>query len=178
MLAAAMLACATPAVAQPVEPGEEGDLALLVKPEHGARACFSRIYDAAHLNAHPRQTVTEMHFRLSYYKHEPDQNYPLAQRNYYFKLLAKRRGDADMLSSFGECTIYEGKMGCGVDCDGGGVGLSRAGSGRILIDLTVMGRLRMTNGCGEGDYVDLEPGEDDKTFLLGPTAECPPFEEW
>src|SRR5688572_12239410 len=69
MLAAAMLSA--PVAAQPVEPGEEGDLALLVKPEHGAHACFSRTYDAAHLAEHPKQQVTEMHFRLAYHRFEP-----------------------------------------------------------------------------------------------------------
>ena len=41
--------------------------------------------------------------------------------------------------------------------------------------------LRMTAGCGEdeeGDTVMLEPGEDDKEFLLSEKSACPAYEEW
>ena len=36
-------------------------------------------------------------------------------------------------------------------------------------------------GCGEdeeGDTVMLEPGEDDKEFLLSEKSACPAYEEW
>ena len=57
---------------------------------------------------------------------------------------------------------------CGVECDGGGVGLRREPrTGAILIDLTRYGRIRMTRGCGdEENAAEVEPGRDDKLFRL------------
>jgi hypothetical protein len=168
--------------AQPVEPGKEGELARFVKPENGARACFTRTYDPAHLERHPDQTVTEMRFRLAYYMHEPDEYYPKGQRNYYFGLTARLRGrPAVPVTAIGECRPTEdGKaIWCGVECDGGGVLVSRRDGGKVLVDLEATGRIRMTEGCDEEENaIDLEPGKDDKTFLLAQTAECPAYEDW
>jgi hypothetical protein len=38
----------------------------LIKPEVGSSACFSRVYDAAHLKAHPRQKTAAMTVWLKY----------------------------------------------------------------------------------------------------------------
>lgn len=173
-----------PGFAQTVEPGREGPLADIVQPTDGARACYSRVYDAAHLKAHPHQQITEMSFRLAYYIHDPDETYPKGQRNYYFELAAKRRGDSRRLTAGGECAPTEtGSIFCGVECDGGGVGLAASGKHKVLVDLEAAGRLRMTLSCGgdeEGEGVVLEPGRDDKTFLLGRVADadCPNYEDW
>lgn len=171
--------------AQPVEPGQEGELAKLVEPKDGARACFSRVYDAKHLQAHPDQRVTQIDFRLAYYIFEPNENYPQGQRNYYFHLLAELRDrkSARPLSSMGECTPTADGRGiwCGVDCDGGGIMIERRDGDKLLVDLEATGRIRMTEGCGEDEEgIDLLPGKDDKTFLLSKTAEaqCPVYEDW
>lgn len=109
--------------AQAIEPGKEGELASFAPPQAGARACFRRAYDRAHLKAHPKQAVTEMRFRIAYYIHEPDEFAPKGQRNYYFEVLAKLREQPKPLSAMGECRpTGDGKaIFCGVDCDGGGV---------------------------------------------------------
>ena len=183
-LAAAVLA-SLPVAGLAITPGEEGELANLVPPEDGARACFARSYDAAHLAIHPKQTVAEMQFRLTYYIHEPDEFYPQGQRNYYFEVKARQKGQSQMLTAAGDCNPAVGgnAIFCSVDCDGGGVTVSRTGdAGNILVDLRTVGRLRMTLGCGdeEEDAVELTPGEDDNTFLLTetPAAECPVYEDW
>lgn len=59
------------AMAQPVDPGTEGELANILPPEVGRRVCYARSYDAEHLKAHPKQKVTEIRFRLAYYRHDP-----------------------------------------------------------------------------------------------------------
>lgn len=169
--------------AQPVEPGKEGELASFAPPTAGARACFRRQYDQAHLGAHPRQQVTEMEFRIAYYIHEPDEFSPKGQRNYYFEILAKLRGQKQSLTAMGECTNAEGgDIFCGVECDGGGVNVKRTDGGKVLVDLESLGRLRMTLGCGEdeADSIELTPGKDDKRFLLSrlPDAECPAYDSW
>lgn len=170
----------TPAAAQPVAPGEEGELIDLLPPEVGRRVCYARAYSQEHLAQHPKQKVAEIQFRLTYYRHEPDDYSPQGQRNYYFEVLARLRGQTDMMTSTGECTSYEGAIFCGVECDGGGVNVTRRPPDRILVSLAEMGRLRMTHGCDESDSVDLEAGEDDVEFLLTRTddASCPPYDDW
>lgn len=175
-----------PATAQAIEPGNEGELASFIPPLAGARACFRRVYDAAHLKAHPKQAVTEMEFRLAYYIHDPDEFAPKGQRNYYFELQARLRGAKQKmpLSAMGECRpTADGKaIFCGVDCDGGGVNVKRSGDGNILVDLEAVGRLRMTSDCGEDEdnAFELTSGADDKRFLLSrlPDAECPAYDDW
>ncbi|AMS40280.1 hypothetical protein AA2016_1346 [Aminobacter aminovorans] len=181
----ALLVCAQ-ARTQAIEPGKEGELANFIPPEAGARACFGRIYDEAHLKAHPKQQVTEMQFRIAYYIHEPDAFYPKGQRNYYFEVLARLRGhkQAKPLSAMGECSPSDdGKsIFCGVDCDGGGVMVKRSVGGKIVVDLEALGRLRMTSDCGEDEEggVELLSGADDKRFLLSKQAssECPAYDNW
>jgi hypothetical protein len=180
----ALLVCAE-ARAQAIEPGKEGELANFIPPEAGARACFSRVYDAAHLKAHPKQQVTEMQFRIAYYIHDPDEFAPNGQRNFYFEVLARLRGHKQPkpLSAMGECRPGDdGKsIFCGVDCDGGGVMVKRSG-GKILVDLETLGRLRMTSDCDEDEDggVELSSGVDDKRFLLSklPASECPAYDNW
>ncbi|MDH4987555.1 hypothetical protein QEZ47_18940 [Aminobacter anthyllidis] len=171
--------------AQAIEPGREGELANFIPPAAGARACFGRVYDAAHLKAHPQQRVTEMQFRLAYYIHDPDEFSPKGQRNYYFEVLARLRGHKQPkpLTAMGECRPTEdGKaIFCGVDCDGGGVMVKRSGDGKIMVDLEALGRLRMTVDCGEDeDGIEVTSGADDKRFLLSklPDAECPAYDDW
>jgi hypothetical protein len=173
---------AHPAGAQPVEPGEERQIAELLAPEPGARICFARDYDEAHLKAHPHQQVQSIGFRLDYFAHEPDEYWPKGQRNYYFELRAVLRDGGREATAGGECVpspdgenIY-----CGVDCDGGAVLIRRAaGGGKILVDLEATGRIRMSEGCDEAGF-DLEPGVDDKVFLLSevPAGSCPAYDDW
>jgi hypothetical protein len=177
---AALCALALPAAGQSVKPGEEGALADFLPPEPGRHICYARTYAADHLRQHPKQTVTEIAFRLAYYRHEPDEFYKQGQRNYYFALLAKRRGSSRTLTAMGECGPNGDSIGCGVECDGGGVSVSRKPGDRILVSLGEDGRIRMSEGCDEGDAVDLEAGADDREFLLGRVedAACPAYEDW
>ena len=176
---------ATTAPAEPVMPGEEGALAAFALPEPGNRVCFSRVYDEAHLKAHPKQKVTAMDLRIAYYKHDPDEYAPHGQRNYYFELDARLRGSDRVLSTGGECsaTDMNDTISCMVECDGGGVVVKRLKKpGEILVDLQAFGRLRMTDSCDadEEEYVELEPGADDKQFLLRETGAdaCLAYEDW
>ena len=79
----------------------------------------------------------------------------------------------------GECSPAGSKISCGVDCDGGGMLAERSAKpGKILMSFGDYYGLRMTMGCGEdeeGDTVMLEPGEDDKEFLLSEKSACPPM---
>lgn len=182
-IAAGVLFCAAlavPAFGQAIAPGEEGELANFLKPEAGKRICYARIYTPEHLAKHPKQKVTEIGFRLAYYRFPPDEFYPQGQRNYYFALTAKRKGSARLLTARGECGPNGNSIGCGVECDGGGVSVTRRPGDKILVSLGKGGWIRMSEGCDEGDAVDLEAGEDDREFLLSrlPDSACPPYGAW
>ncbi len=184
-LAAACALCvfACPGLAQPIEPGEERQIAELLPPEPGTRICFARDYDEAHLKAHPHQQVQSIGFRLAYFSHDPDEYYPKGQRNYYFDLRTMMRDSGREISAGGECVPSPDgtNISCGVDCDGGGVLIRRAaGRGKLLVDLEATGRIRMSEGCDDEAGIDLEPGVDDKIFLLSevPAGSCPPYEDW
>ena len=163
-----MLACATPALAEPVPPGAEGELGKLLPPVHDRKICFARTYDAAHLRRHPKQTVKSVLFQIRYHRHDPAKEYPEGQRNYYFGMAAKVRGQTKTLYASGECVPGKGRIHCGVECDGGGVVVERDGSAGLAISFSrISERIRMTVGCdGEDNTVDLTPGADDRMFRL------------
>ena len=173
--------CAVGASADTVAPGQEGELLKFLPPEPGKHICFARVYDADHLASHPKQKVTEIEFRLAYHRFEPDEYFPAGQRNYYFEVLAKRRGDAKRATAFGECSPAGQSISCSIDCDGGGMVAERAGKHEIVLGFGGYSYLRMSGcGGGEGDAADLVPGDDDKEFLLAekvPGA-CPAYEDW
>lgn len=168
------------ASAQPVEPGKEGELGKLLAPQPGNHICFARSYSADHLKAHPRQTVTDLQFRLAYYRHDPDKYAPQGQRNYYFALIAKRRGSSKTLTSLGECTASGERISCNVECDGGGVKVRHRPDNKLLVYFeNAESYIRLTEGCDEEeDTVELKPGSDDKEFLLTQTASCPAYDDW
>jgi hypothetical protein len=161
------------AAAQPVPPGQEGELGKLLAPVHGRKICFARAYDGAHLKKHPKQKVTALLFRLEYYRHPPDPpHYPQGQRNYYFRMSAKVKGQHKTLYASGECVAGDNSIGCGVECDGGGVSVERDPKGEAII-IRIDDRIRMTQGCDgddENNTVDLTPGVDDKAFRLDNAA--------
>ena len=177
----AALAAPLPLFAQAIAPGEEGELANFLKPEAGKRICYARVYTQEHLAKHPKQKVTEIGFRLAYYRFPPDEFYPQGQRNYYFALTAKRRGNSRLMTARGECGPNGNRIGCGVECDGGGVTVTRRPGDKILVSLGEGGWIRMTEGCDEEENaVNLEAGEDDREFLLSrlPDSACPPYGAW
>lgn len=160
---------ASPALAQPVSP--EAFLGGVLPPEHGRSVCFARAYDAEHLRRNPGQRVRSLVLHVRHHRHEPDPVTRREQRNYYFTLAARVKGERGRLVATGECGAGD-VSGCGPECDGGGFTLTREPGGTLLLDLSRYKRLRMTRGCGGGDDEEdafvLEPGADDLRFRLSP----------
>lgn len=153
---------ASPAVAQTLE--------TLVDKRAGALSCWQRVYDAAHLESHPDQQVTAMTFGLGY--QPPDDTMAAEDGLFIFGLSAALRDGKRGVTS-GGCWPDGGTVRCGVDCDGGGVEVSKRPDGRLLIDLEATGYIRMESECGsdgEQESFPLEPGLDDKQFVLSPVA--------
>ncbi len=71
----------------------------LIKPELNSAACFTRVYDAAHLQAHPKQKITAMTLWMKYENFggtPPVMALAIA-------LAVKQRGDPAALYSQGGC---------------------------------------------------------------------------
>lgn len=161
-LVLALTVFATPALAQ--------TLSDLVEAHGGAISCWQRLYDAPHLASHPEQQVTEITFALSY--EPPDESIAEEEGFYLFGMAASLRNGLAGTAG-GGCWMDEGQMRCGVDCDGGGVVIKDRDDGKLLVDLEATGYVRMQSECsggGESESFALEPGLDDKQFLLSPVA--------
>lgn len=141
---------------------------MLVEQRDGARACWQRLYDPAHLASHPDQQVVQMTFGIAFHGLGKDQ-----PALHMFVLDAGlrdgRRGHAS-----GSCTQEaSGSMHCQVECDGGAISVRLDGNGSVLADLESTGFVRLEGECGHGGEgetgFDLLPGKDDKLFRLDRT---------
>ena len=144
------------------------ELTDFVVAEAGAESCWQRIYDADHLAAHPDQRVTEMTFGIGF--QPPEDDIANEEGLFLFGLAASLRDGPKGVAS-GGCWVYEGEARCGVDCDGGSVVIEPRADGKLLIDLEATGYIRLEGECGgsgEFETFELEPGLDDKQFLLSP----------
>jgi hypothetical protein len=118
------------------------ELEDFVPAESGASACWQRLYDEAHLAGHPDQQVTAMTLLMSYLTFEDG-----SEGMHYFGLDVSLR-DGRKGSTSGGCWLSEGTVRCGVDCDGGGLVLSRNADGSVLADLDAYGYIRIESECG------------------------------
>ncbi|MGH6803779.1 MAG: hypothetical protein ACREC3_10480 [Methyloceanibacter sp.] len=148
-------------------------LKALLPPAPDAQACYARTYDPEHLQQHPKQKVTELVLFLRYITLSGEDATLISTENggtekqyfrYDFTLAAKTKEHDRTLYASGDCASAEG-IGCGVECDGGGIEIEPI-AGKDDTILVRLERIRMTLGCGEGGEVELEGGEDDKVFKL------------
>ena len=150
-------------LAMSAAPAAAVELDELVPAQNGAAACWSRLYDAAHLKAHPDQQVEEIGFAISYAA-ETAEYAP----QYSFQIEARMR-NGDVGHNSGPCSESEGNVQCGVECDGGYVMVEPRDNGGVLLDLETSGYIWLSGGCGVDDVDEgfaLESGKDDKQFLL------------
>jgi hypothetical protein len=165
---------------KPVDPakGREFDLRMFKAPigKDKAYACFVRRYDADHLARHPRQKVSGMRLLVTAENPPEDQTYA-----YSFRLGVKYRTRTGDFDSRGFCSHVmaeqkgdEVRLGCGVDCDGGGIeaGLSQDDKSAIVRLERV--RIWQNNKPDEEAGDELVAGQDDKVFRLerADIAEC------
>ncbi len=141
-----------------------------------AYACFVRRYDPDHLARHPGQKVSAMQLLVSA-ETPPEEK----TTSYSFRLGVKYRHRPGDFNSGGDCghvvaddTGREIRLGCGVDCDGGGidVALSKDDKSAIvrLERITVWQRNKPDDDAADA----LVAGADDKIFRLdrADTREC------
>ena len=146
----------------------------ILAPEPGHKACYRRLYDKAHLAAHPKQTVTAITFliRVVRYDAQGERYHTPATKpddwiGYQFAMAVDRRREGRTQRTSGDCFGFESAR-CSVDCDGGGVTLEKPEPDVLLLRLTDYG-IRMSGACEGGAM--LKPGQDDKVFRLAKVAD-------
>lgn len=145
---------------------------------NGADACFGRIYDAAHLKAHPRQKVARIFF---YYGHDPvsrpnEEPSAGADTSYNSFIATTVRGAKAPEWAGGWCNreSEDGKSGpihCGMDCDRTLASLKVDDKGRLIVS-DVQPDLYLDAGSedelGEAEYDRQALGKEDDNFRLDP----------
>ncbi|MDE5456537.1 hypothetical protein GWE18_27665 [Bradyrhizobium sp. CSA112] len=129
-------------------------------------ACFVRRYDASHLAQHPKQRVSAMKLLATAEDAPEDKTV-----NYSFRLGFKYRHRAGNFDSSGYCshivenTGGEIRLGCSVDCEGGGIQVAMKDDKSALIQLKRI-RIWERNKADEDASNDLVAGADDKIFRV------------
>lgn len=172
--AVAVSAVATAAkAAEPVDPFVQR---VFAKPIEGEKtyACFIRKYDAAHLAQHPKQKVTSMKVLMTAEKNAEDGSLSTS-----FRLGLTKRNNSHAFKSAGSCShpeVTEGEtaanatpmpsLGCGVDCDGGGIGIDLSKDNHAALVSVERVRIWRNNKPDEEASYSLEAGQDDHLFRL------------
>ena len=130
-------------------------------------ACFSRVYDAAHLAQHPRQNVRTM---LLLVRADSGADQP----RYALRLGVTFRKSGAHFDSAGDCgSIHDtSDVGgaasvahCGVDCDGGSIDVAIKDAKSVLVSIPYGARIWRANSENDSDQAKRF-GADDKVFRL------------
>jgi hypothetical protein len=142
------------------------DAKMFARPhDEKTYACFARRYDANHLARHPRQKVSTM--KLLVMAEIPPEEQTI---NYSFRVGVQYRQRPGKFDSSGSCRHViaqddgdEIRLGCGVDCDGGGIDVVMKDDKSAVIRLE---RIRVWDRKKPDDDGDARLGADDKMFRL------------
>ncbi|MDF2117498.1 hypothetical protein PY365_18100 [Roseiarcaceae bacterium H3SJ34-1] len=159
----------------PAFAADDGDMIVRLMgkpPGPKTYACFSRAYDAAHLAAHPVQKATSMKVLV---KMENDAE--TRQPTFRFVMGVTKRASKTLLTTGGDCgQVRDGKeegpvtrLGCGVDCDGGGLGIAMGEDNRSIRVSIARIRVSPKGVSAEEAGADFG-GDDDELFRLDRTA--------
>lgn len=145
-------------------------------PGKTAYACFVRRYDAEHLARHPKQKVAAMKLLVSAEIDEEDK-----QLHNSFRLGFRYRHRSGDFDSSGSChhVVFtkdggEVRLGCGVDCEGGGIGVALSKDDKSAIVRLASVRVWLHNKPDDEAERSLVAGHDDGIFRLDRTdnSEC------
>lgn len=146
-------------------------------PGKTAYACFVRRYDAEHLAQHPKQKVASMKLLVSAETYEADM-----QLHNSFRIGFRYRHRSGDFDSSGSChhtvLIKDGsevRLGCGVDCEGGGLGIALSKDDKsAIVRLESIRIWQHKKATEDDDNRALVAGSDDGIFRLERTdnSEC------
>ncbi len=152
-LALSLLAAASGARAQ--TPGAPSPVIL--------PGCYTRVYDAAHLAAHPGQKVTALYAQLNKNPAEYTHRFEL-------ELTVRLRGERKTRWAVAGCSPRDAGLLCSVDEDGGQLVLTRTAAGMRLDNPHSIG-VALDGKAPEEDRVDiLASNPEHRTFLLKSAA--------
>ena len=146
------------------------------EPGNKAYACFVRRYDAEHLAHHPKQKVASMKLLISAEMDTEDKQFHNS-----FRLGFRYRHRSGDFDSSGSChhAVFtkdgtEIRLGCGVDCEGGGIGVALSKDDKSAIVRLARVRVWQNNKPDEDAELSLVAGADDGIFRLDRTdnKEC------
>jgi hypothetical protein len=146
------------------------------EPGNKAYACFVRRYDAEHLAHHPKQKVASMKLLISAEMDTEDKQFHNS-----FRLGFRYRHRSGDFDSSGSChhAVFtkdgtEIRLGCGVDCEGGGIGVALSKDDKSAIVRLARVRVWQNNKPDEDAEQSLVAGADDGIFRLDRTdnKEC------
>jgi hypothetical protein len=141
-----------------------------------AYACFVRRYDDEHLARHPKQKVASMKLLVSAEVDQEDK-----QLHNSFRLGFRYRHRSGDFDSSGSChhVVFtkdggEVRLACGVDCEGGGIGVALAKDDKSAIVRLASVRVWLHNKPDDEAERSLVAGQDDGMFRLDRTdnSEC------
>lgn len=137
-------------------------------PGKAAYACFVRRYNAEHLAQHPKQKVAAMKLLVSAETDSEDK-----QLHNSFRLGFRYRHRSGDFDSSGSChhTVLtkegnEVRLGCGVDCEGGGIGIALSKDDKSVIVRLESVRVWLHNKPDDQAERSLVAGSDDGIFRL------------
>lgn len=145
-------------------------------PGNKAYACFVRRYDADHLARHPKQKVASMKLLIFAEVDKEDK-----ELHNSFRLGFRYRHRSGDFDSSGSCnhavftkSSNEVRLGCGVDCEGGGIGVALSKDDKSAIVRLERVKVWQNNKPDDDAERSLVAGADDKIFRLDrtDTSEC------
>jgi hypothetical protein len=146
------------------------------QPGNKTYACFVRRYDADHLARHPKQKVASMKLLVDAEYDKEDK-----QLHYSFRLGFRYRHRSGDFDSSGSCHHVvqtkngnEVRLGCGVDCEGGGIETALSKDDKSAVVRLERVRVWQNNKPDDDAEQSLVAGADDKIFRLDRTdnADC------
>jgi hypothetical protein len=176
----------------------------LIKPELNSTACFTRVYDAAHLLAHPKQKTTAI---TVWMKYENLGGTTPVVMSLSIAIAVKQRGDPAAMYSQGGCDFqqtanrdtsdnvliktYPKEAGfvcmqsarpdvfAAVSAQEGGDLILDRGKARDTLMVYLGDGLIVVKRANRGKLIDMKFGADDRVFLLRRTAmkDCAAVEE-
>jgi hypothetical protein len=158
-------------------PREEARLANFAKRMFAAKsfdkktvACFARVYDAAHLAHHPKQTVSGMTMLISAEKLQDDDGLSYAYRlGLNFR---NRTGDYASDMDCGHARASETKrgsvnIGCSDGCEGGGIEIALAPDAKaVIVKVDSIAVWPAANPEDQDAQFEFKGGGDDRVFRL------------
>ena len=131
-------------------------------------ACFVRVYDADHLARHKLQKVSAMRLLVTA---EQEKGEPLQVSFRVGLRYRTRTGDFDSSGSCGNAQVEDGKkeprIGCSVDCDGGGIDIGLTPDNKSAMLRVERVRIwRRNKPDDEASSASLVGGADDRVFRL------------